>query len=52
MYLVNAGSNLRLVLSGGPSFLNAQQDLVSEVVVTETFPFDTAAFGSARTEQA
>jgi hypothetical protein len=52
MYLVNAGGNLRLVLSGGPSFLNVQQDLVSEVVVTETFPFDTAAFGSARTEQA
>ena len=48
MYLVNPGGRLRLVLSGGPSFFSVEQDLVTEVVVTETFPFDTATFASAR----
>jgi hypothetical protein len=47
MYLINTGGRLRIVLSGGPSFFNVEQDLVSEIVVTETYPFDTAAFGSA-----
>jgi len=48
MYLVNPGGRLRLVLSGGPSFFSVQQDLVTEVIVTETYPFDTATFASAR----
>ena len=48
MYLVNPGGRLRLVLSGGPSFFNVEQDLVTEVTVTETFPFDTATFASAQ----
>ena len=30
------------MLSGGPSFFNVEQDLVTEVTVTETYPFDTA----------
>lgn len=47
MYLISTGGRLRVVLSGGPSFFNVEQDLVSEIVVTETYPFDTAAFGSA-----
>ena len=48
MYLVEPGGRLRLVLSGGPSFFTVEQDLVTEVTITETFPFDTAAFASAR----
>ncbi len=52
MYLVNPGGHLRLILSGGPSFFDVEQDLVSEVVVTETYPFDTAAFGSAKKTKA
>lgn len=48
MYLVNPGGRLRLVLSGGPSFFSVQQDLVTEVTITETFLYDTAAFASAR----
>lgn len=47
MYLIKSGGPLRLVLSGGPSFFNVEQDLVTEVTITETFPFDTAAFGAA-----
>lgn len=48
MYLVNPGGRLRLVLSGGPSYFSVEQDLVTEVTVTETFPFDTATFASAQ----
>ena len=47
MYLINTGGRLRLVLSGGPSFFNVNQDLVTDIVVTESYPFDTASFGSA-----
>ena len=47
MYLINPGGRLRLVLSGGPSFFRVEQDLVTEVTITETFPFDTATFASA-----
>jgi hypothetical protein len=49
MYLVNPGGRLRLVLSGGPSFFTVEQDLVTEVTVTEAFPFDAAEFASAQT---
>jgi Outer membrane protein beta-barrel domain len=48
MYLVNPGGRLRLVLSGGPSYFTVEQDLVTEVRITETFPFDTATFASAQ----
>lgn len=47
MYLISPGGRLRFVLSGGPSFFNVEQDLVSDVTVTETYPYDTAEFGSA-----
>jgi hypothetical protein len=48
MYLVNPGGRLRFVISGGPSFFTLEQDLVTDVTITETFPYDTAAFGSAQ----
>ena len=48
MYLIKGGDRLRVVLSGGPSFFTVEQDLVTEVVITETYPFDTATFDSAR----
>jgi hypothetical protein len=51
MYLVNPGGRLRVVLSGGPSFFTVEQDLVTEVTITETFPYDTAAFASAQTSR-
>jgi hypothetical protein len=52
MYLVNPGGKLRMTFSGGPSFLSVEQDIVTEVVITETFPFDEAEFSSARSEKA
>lgn len=48
MYLIKHGRRLRVVLSGGPSFFSVEQDLVTEVVISETFPFDTATFASAQ----
>jgi hypothetical protein len=51
MYFWNPGGKLRAIFSGGPSFFTVEQELVTEVLVTETFPFDTATFASAGTEQ-
>jgi Outer membrane protein beta-barrel domain len=47
MYLLNPAGPLRVVLSGGPSFFSITQDVVTSVNVVETFPYDTAEFGSA-----
>jgi hypothetical protein len=51
MYFLNPSGPLRLVFSGGPSFFSVEQELVSTVVLTETYPFDTAAFSTVRTEK-
>ena len=52
MYLWKSSGALRLAISGGPSFVSVEQDLVSDVTVSETYPFDTATFGSATTTRA
>jgi len=39
--------SIDLALSGGPSFFRVGQDLVSEVSVTEAYPYDTATFSRA-----
>jgi len=36
---------------GGPTFFNVKQDFVSDVVINESYPFDTATFSSATTKQ-
>jgi hypothetical protein len=41
-----------VVVSGGPTFFNVKQDLVSGATFTETYPYDTAAFGTATTTKA
>ena len=42
-----AGDSFIVILSGGPSYLNVEQDLVSGVRYTESFPFDEATFTTA-----
>ena len=37
----------QLALAGGPSWFSIGQDLVSDVTVTQTYPYDTATFASA-----
>ena len=41
------GSRVTLVLSGGPSRLNVEQELVTDVLYDEAYPFDAATFRSA-----
>jgi hypothetical protein len=50
-YVIAAG-RFDVVLSGGPSFFDVSQDLVSGVSFTETYPYDTATFGTASTTRA
>ncbi len=42
----------RVRLFAGPSYFKVEQELVTEVRAEETFPFDTAEFGSATTTRA
>jgi hypothetical protein len=50
-YLWNPTGPFRAVFAGGPSFFNVEQDLVSEVVINEAFPYDTATFTSVQTRR-
>jgi len=45
-YLVESPSVI-LVVSGGASFFNVDQDFVTDVTFTESYPFDTATFSGA-----
>ena len=37
----------QIAIAGGPSFFNVQQDVVQDVTVDQTYPYDTATFASA-----
>jgi hypothetical protein len=45
-------SRFDIVISGGPTVFNVKQDLVSSATFTETYPYDTATFGTATTTKA
>lgn len=47
LWMLPLGERWRLALTGGPSWFAVGQDLVSDVTVTQTYPYDTAAFASA-----
>jgi hypothetical protein len=49
-YLVPATGHLHFVLEGGPSWLTVDHEVVTDVTVTESYPYDTAAFGGAVTK--
>jgi len=40
-YLVPMTGRVRLVFFGGPSFYSVSQDVIEEITVTETYPYDT-----------
>src|SRR4051794_36395554 len=50
MYALPLGG-LSVKVMAGPTFFTLKQDFVSGVTVTESYPFDTASFGSATTKQ-
>lgn len=48
-YEVPAAGRWRVRVMAGPSFVRLEQDLVHDVTVNETFPYDTATFRTAVT---
>jgi hypothetical protein len=49
-YLVPASDSVRVIVGAGPSWLSVEHELVTDVTVTESYPYDTAAFGGAVTK--
>jgi hypothetical protein len=49
MFIVPTSNRLQVILFGGPSRIEAEQDVVTGVRYDEEFPFDTATFRSADT---
>jgi hypothetical protein len=46
-YSIEASRRVSVVLSGGPSWLDVEQELVTDVLYDEAYPYDTATFKSA-----
>jgi hypothetical protein len=49
-YLVPASGHLHFILEGGPSWVNVEHEVVTDVTITESYPYDAAAFGGAVTK--
>lgn len=50
-YPVSIAKGREITVFGGPSIINAKQDLVTDIRYSESYPYDTATFGSADTTQ-
>lgn len=46
-YSIEASKRVAIVLSAGPSWLDVEQDFVTDVLYDEAYPYDTATFRSA-----
>jgi hypothetical protein len=44
LWMVPLRERWQLAIAGGPSWFSVGQDLVSDVTITQTYPFDTATF--------
>jgi hypothetical protein len=49
-YLIPATGRLHFILEGGPSWVSVDHEVVTDVTVTESYPYDAAAFGGAVTK--
>lgn len=47
LWIASAGQAWQIVLSGGPSYFKIKQDLVDDIKISQTYPYDTATFDSA-----
>jgi hypothetical protein len=47
VFIQRVGEGLEILASGGPSFFRVHQDLVENITLNESYPFDTATFASA-----
>ncbi len=51
LWRVRVSPTIEVGVGGGPSFISVQQDFVKDVEFNEQYPFDTATFSRAVTEQ-
>ncbi len=51
LWRVRVSPKMEVGVGGGPSFISLQQDFVKDVELTDQYPFDTATFSRAVTEQ-
>jgi hypothetical protein len=47
VFIAPVGAGWEVLLSGGPSFFQVEQDLVEDVKIKETYPYDSASFDTA-----
>jgi hypothetical protein len=52
IYWIQASDRVDILLSGGPSVIQTEQDFVSDVTYTQSPPYDVAAFSGATTTRA
>lgn len=48
-WMLRPSRTVRVMLTGGPSYITANQPIVSEVMFTQTYPYDTAQFTGVKT---
>jgi len=51
VYWIHRSNRLEVLASGGPSLVRTDQDFVSDVSYTQTFPYNTATFTGATTSR-
>ena len=51
-YLVPTSGHLRFILAAGPSWTTVEHEVVTNLTVVESYPYDTATFGGAVTKLA
>ena len=49
LWMIPLRNRLQLSVAGGPSWFVVGQDLVSDVTITQAYPYDTATFAAATT---
>ncbi len=45
------GERWQLAIGGGPTWIDLEQDVVTDITVNQTYPYDTATFASATTQR-
>jgi hypothetical protein len=51
LYIVPSSGRWTITLAAGPSMINVDQEIVTDVLYDETFPYDVATFRSATTRR-
>ena len=51
LWMIPLNARWRMSVEGGPSWISVRQVLVTDVSVTQTYPYDTATFAAVQTQQ-